>query len=101
MQVALGPLLQRRWSADGIAVHMMHPGWVDTPGVATSLPLFRTLTRPLLRDAESGADTVVWLAAAEPAPPGGRFWQDRTQRPTHYRKRTRETAPSASGCGGG
>ena len=91
MQVALAPLLQRRWDGNGIAVHVMHPGWVDTPGVASSLPLFRALTRPLLRDAESGADTVVWLAATQPSPPGGRFWQDRAERPTHYRSATRET----------
>ena len=74
-------------------MHVMHPGWADTPGVASSLPLFRTLTRPLLRDAESGADTVVWLAATQPPPPGGRFWQDRAERPTHYRSATRETDP--------
>lgn len=91
MQVALTPLLQRRWAQDAIAVHAMHPGWADTPGVASSLPLFRTLTRPLLRDAESGADTVVWLAATDPAPPGARFWQDRAERPTHYRRATQET----------
>jgi NAD(P)-dependent dehydrogenase (short-subunit alcohol dehydrogenase family) len=91
MQVALTPLLQQRWGEDGIAVHAMHPGWADTPGVASSLPLFRTLTRPVLRDAESGADTVVWLAATEPPPEGGRFWQDRAERPTHYRRATQET----------
>jgi dehydrogenase/reductase SDR family protein 12 len=91
MQVALTPLLQQRWAEDGISVHTMHPGWADTPGVASSLPLFRTLTRPVLRDAESGADTVVWLAATEPPPPGGRFWQDRAERPTHYRRATQET----------
>lgn len=91
MQVALTPLLQERWAADGIDVHAMHPGWVDTPGVASSLPLFRTVTRPLLRDTASGADTVVWLAATEPSPPGGRFWMDRAERPAHYRSATRET----------
>jgi dehydrogenase/reductase SDR family protein 12 len=91
MQVALTPLLQQRWGGDGVSVHTMHPGWADTPGVASSLPLFRTLTRPVLRDAESGADTVVWLAATEPPPPGGRFWQDRAERPTHYRRATHET----------
>ena len=91
MQVALTPVLQQRWGPEGIAVHAMHPGWADTPGVASSLPLFRTVTGPLLRDAEAGADTIVWLAGTDPAPPGGHFWQDRTQRPTHYRKATRET----------
>ena len=92
MQVALAPLLQQRWASYGVAVHVMHPGWADTPGVASSLPLFRTLTRPLLRDAASGADTIVWLAATRRELPGGRFWQDRAERPTHYLGMHRETA---------
>jgi NAD(P)-dependent dehydrogenase (short-subunit alcohol dehydrogenase family) len=92
MQVALAPLLQDRWRADGIGVHVMHPGWAATPGVTSSLPTFAKLTKPVLRDAEAGADTVLWLAATEPAPPGGRFWHDRAPRATHYRKSTRESA---------
>ena len=92
MQVALAPLLQERWAGDGIGVHVMHPGWADTPGVASSLPLFRAMTRPILRDAEAGADTIVWLAATEPPPTPARLWMDRAERPTHYRKATRETA---------
>jgi len=92
MQVALAPLMQRRWSAAGLRVHVMHPGWADTPGVATSLPLFKKITGPLLRDTEQGADTVVWLAATEPQPDGGRLWMDRAERPAHYRKRTRDSA---------
>lgn len=92
MQVALAPLMQQRWSAAGLRVHVMHPGWADTPGVATSLPLFRKVTGPLLRDAGQGADTVVWLAATEPQPDGGRLWMDRAERPAHYRRSTREGA---------
>ncbi len=91
MQVALTPLMQQRWAGDEITVQVMHPGWADTPGIASSLPLFRTLTRPILRDSFIGADTIVWLAATEPAPPGGRFWHDRAERPAHYRRATAET----------
>lgn len=89
MQVELTPELARRWGEDGITVVTMHPGWADTPGVATSLPLFRTLTKAVLRDAEAGADTMVWLAAVQPPPETGRFWHDRAIRPTHYLGRTR------------
>ncbi len=92
IQVALTPLMQQRWADDGITVHAMHPGWADTPGVASSLPLFRTVTRPLLRDADQGADTVVWLAATEPGPEGGRFWHDRAARPVHVLPSTHDTA---------
>jgi NAD(P)-dependent dehydrogenase (short-subunit alcohol dehydrogenase family) len=91
MQVALAPLMQQRWSDAGVRVHVMHPGWADTPGVASSLPLFRKVTGPLLRDAHQGADTVVWLAATEPQPEGGRLWMDRAERPAHYRRGTRES----------
>jgi dehydrogenase/reductase SDR family protein 12 len=91
IQVALTPLMQGRWEASGASVHVMHPGWADTPGISASLPGFSKLTRPLLRDAETGADTVVWLAATDPAPPGGLLWQDRAPRPEHYRRATRET----------
>lgn len=84
MQVAFTPLMQERWAADGIAVHAMHPGWADTPGVVTSLPGFHKVMGPLLRDTGTGADTIVWLAATEPAPGGGQFWHDRATRPEHW-----------------
>ncbi|MEZ0579098.1 SDR family NAD(P)-dependent oxidoreductase [Nocardioides sp. MH1] len=88
IQVELTPVLAERLAGDGVAVHAMHPGWADTPGVATSLPVFRLLTRPLLRTGRQGADTVVWLAATEPPPPAGLFWHDRVPRPTSYRSAT-------------
>jgi dehydrogenase/reductase SDR family member 12 len=54
-----------RLAADGVTANAMHPGWVDTPGVARSLPRFRALLGKALRDEAQGADTIVWLAAAE------------------------------------
>lgn len=88
MQVTLVPLLAERYAPVG--VHGMHPGWADTPGVAGSLPGFHRLTKGFLRNAEEGADTVVWLAATSPAPRSGRFWHDRRERPTHYLPTTGE-----------
>lgn len=81
MQVEMLPLLADRWSLDGIHVSAMHPGWADTPGVQESLPRFRAITRPVLRDDAQGADTSVWLVGTEPAPANGRFWHDRRARP--------------------
>jgi NAD(P)-dependent dehydrogenase (short-subunit alcohol dehydrogenase family) len=89
MQVEMGPLLGERWAGDGITVATMHPGWADTPGVQESLPRFRSITRPVLRDDAQGADTSVWLAAVEPPPPTGRFWHDRVERPTSILPTTR------------
>ncbi|CAM4274508.1 3-oxoacyl-[acyl-carrier-protein] reductase FabG [Mycobacterium basiliense] len=84
MQVAFTPILARRWASRGIGAYSMHPGWADTPGVASSLPGFRAVTGPLLRTPAEGADTAVWLAATRPAPPTGTFWHDRRTRPEHY-----------------
>jgi NAD(P)-dependent dehydrogenase (short-subunit alcohol dehydrogenase family) len=85
-------VLSELW-AEQLVSHAMHPGWADTPGIATSLPGFRKLTRPILRSHEQGADTIVWLAAAEaPGRSSGRFWHDRRERPTHYTGRTRESS---------
>jgi NAD(P)-dependent dehydrogenase (short-subunit alcohol dehydrogenase family) len=106
-QVALLPVLSRRWAERGLSVHATHPGWADTPGIADSLPGFHRLTGSLLRDAEQGADTTVWLSAVEPVPPSGGLWQDRHRRPTHVLRRTRETPPereamwrwAAAACG--
>jgi len=89
MQVALTPILARRWAPQHVSVYCTHPGWADTPGVAASLPAFRALTGPILRTAEEGADTALWLAATKPAPPTGRFWHDRRPRPEHYLPLTR------------
>jgi len=90
-------VLAERWAAalagTGVVVHAMHPGWADTPGIKSSLPAFQRVMRPLLRTPEQGADTIVWLAAAEePARLTGRFWCDRHVRSTHRLARTQETA---------
>jgi NAD(P)-dependent dehydrogenase (short-subunit alcohol dehydrogenase family) len=80
-QVTLTRLWAERLADGRITAVSMHPGWVDTPGLARSLPRFHTLMRPLLRRPEQGADTIVWLAASA-LPPGssGRFWHDRRAR---------------------
>jgi dehydrogenase/reductase SDR family protein 12 len=71
----------------------MHPGWADTPAVASSLPRFRRVTEAILRTPAQGADTIVWLAAAprvkiEP----GAFYFDRKRRSEHFLPWTRESA---------
>ena len=84
MQLVLTELWAHDLAADGIRVHSMHPGWADTPGVTDSLPRFAALTGRLLRDADSGSDTAVWLTATEDAIGSGGFWHDRRRRSTHY-----------------
>jgi dehydrogenase/reductase SDR family protein 12 len=83
-QVALSAEWARRFPAADVAFHALHPGWADTPGIAAALPRFRRVARPLLRSAEQGADTAVWLATADAAILGsGLFWHDRRPRREH------------------
>jgi dehydrogenase/reductase SDR family member 12 len=75
----------------GVVVNAMHPGWVDTEGVRTSLPTFRAITGPVLRSPAEGADTIVWLMGSDAAADiTGAFWHDRIQRPTYRIEATRE-----------
>ena len=61
----------------------MHPGWADTPGVTDSLPGFARAMGPLLRTADEGADTALWLAT-QPREQlhAGAFYLDRRPRST-------------------
>lgn len=72
-----------------VAFHVMHPGWVDTEGVRSSLPEFRRLFRPLLRTPEQGADTAIWLAGERPEPLAEGLWLDRAPQPEHMTDATR------------
>jgi dehydrogenase/reductase SDR family protein 12 len=45
----------------------MHPGWVDTNAVRSAMPGFYSWMKRTLRTPEEGADTVVWLCAADRA----------------------------------
>ncbi len=70
----------------------MHPGWPDTTAVRTSLPKFHSVMRHVLRSAEEGADTVVWLAASDRARGTvGAFWFDRRVAPEYPLPWTRES----------
>jgi dehydrogenase/reductase SDR family member 12 len=95
-QIVLTEEWTRRLGGVGVTGHAMHPGWVDTPGIEASLPRFHKLLGPVLRTPAEGADTIVWLGAAEePLRRPGRFWHDRRERPTH---RLPGTATSREGA---
>lgn len=94
-QVVLSHVWARRWDSDGLASYACHPGWVDTPGLASGLPNFARLG-PLLRTPAQGADTAVWLAAggarmAQKQRNDG-FFHDRQQRSEHHLPRTARAA---------
>jgi NAD(P)-dependent dehydrogenase (short-subunit alcohol dehydrogenase family) len=92
-QVVLTELWAERLEGQGVDVNAVHPGWADTPGVRDSLPRFWRLTRNRLRTPRQGADTIVWLVAAErPAGTTGELFFDRRPVPTHLLPWTRESA---------
>ena len=88
----LTELWSEQWCEDNIVVNSMHPGWADTPGVQSALPGFRRLTQRVLRSAEEGADTIVWLArASEAGLVSGKLFLDREPRTTHLQSATTES----------
>ena len=96
-QVILTEMWAEQLRDKGVTVSAMHPGWADTPGVQHSLPTFYKVTKPFLRTADQGADTITWLAASDEAEgQTGLFWHDGAPR-TH----ARQADPGAVGgaCG--
>jgi NAD(P)-dependent dehydrogenase (short-subunit alcohol dehydrogenase family) len=84
---SLGPAQPRAW--------VMHPGWVDTDGVRSALPGFRKVFKAVLRTAQDGADTALWLAAARPDTGEG-IWLDRHRDSEHAFGFTRSGASAES-----
>jgi len=95
-QVELNAWWRQRHADRDWCFYVMHPGWVDTEGVKTSLPAFRALFQHVLRDAAAGADTALWLAATRPSQQdGGSIWFDREERGAHISRSTRRDADDA------
>jgi len=91
-QVVLNQYWRDTYGSRGVAFYLMHPGWADTDGVKRSLPRFRKILRPILRNEASGADTALWLAGTRPSQPEHELvWFDRAARPAHVYERTKTT----------
>ena len=89
--VAISESWAQRLDGAGVVVHAMHPGWVDTAGVRRAMPAFASIVGPIIRSAQEGADTVVWLGAAPQALEStGGFWSDRRRRPRAHALGARE-----------
>ena len=95
-QVMLTSHWRQHCAGSGKTFYAMHPGWVDTAAVGRSMPRFRAILKPVLREHAQGADTIVWLAAAKPqqqAPES--IWFDRKERSAHIYEHT----PKSSATG--
>ncbi len=90
-------MLTDHWNAsrrrDGPAFYAVHPGWVDTPGLARGLPAFYRMLKPLLRTPAQGVDTLLWLAGERPAPVIDQVWFDRAARPSRVGFTPRDDRP--------
>jgi NAD(P)-dependent dehydrogenase (short-subunit alcohol dehydrogenase family) len=83
-QVELTSLMAKYFSSSGVQVNAMHPGWADTPGVESALPVFYKTLKKILRTPEEGADTIAWLCASPEAKKfTGQLFLDRQPRTTH------------------
>ncbi len=94
-QVELTKWWNAQWQGEP-AVQVMHPGWVDTEGVQSSLPIFSKVLRWWLRDAQQGADTALWLAATRPPVPDSGIWLDRELHPEHAFSMTKKSPHTAA-----
>lgn len=97
-QVILAERWNRELAGTGVLSRSMHPGWANTPAVRDSLPRFWRFTQNRLRTPRQGADTLVWLAAAEAAARRGEepaeeetFYFDREPAPQYPLPGTRES----------
>jgi NAD(P)-dependent dehydrogenase (short-subunit alcohol dehydrogenase family) len=92
-QVILNELWAHKVASASTVFHALHPGWVNTPGINDALPGFSKLLNPLglLRTADEGADTMVWLCVDQKvARTSGLFWHDRQVRKIDMSAKTRQ-----------
>ncbi len=89
-QCVLTTYWQKAHATADVSFHLVHPGWAATPGLTSGIPLFERALKPLLRTADQGADTLVWLVGAPTnEPTGGQLWLDRHPRSLYRLKKTR------------
>jgi NAD(P)-dependent dehydrogenase (short-subunit alcohol dehydrogenase family) len=93
-QLALAEHWRATFADVGAKTYAVHPGWADTAGVKTSLPKFRKVLAPILRNDDEGADTIDWLAATRPTEVVDEIWFDRKPRTAHAYPHTRNPRTS-------
>ena len=95
-QVALADHWRAKFASLNLRAYAIHPGWADTAGVRLSLPTFRKILKPVLRNADQAADTIIWLAAKRSEAVEDHVWFDRKQRTTHPFPHTRQAMTTIS-----
>lgn len=83
-QVVLTEWWARCYFEQGVSFYSMHPGWVETDGVKTSMPEFHKKFEKDLRPIDQGIDTVIWLTvSSEKNLQSGEFYFDRAVADKH------------------
>lgn len=83
-QIALAEYFNEEWKNEHVMCCSMHPGWVETEGVKSSIPGFYNAFKDKLRNLQQGADTAVWLCVApQEDVEGGGFYLDRSPQKKH------------------
>ena len=95
-QIALIDHWRRYYRDQEIFAYTMHPGWVRTKGVQSSLPLFDKVLKRFLRTPAQGADTAIWLAQRRPPTRENIIWFDRKQRSPYMFRDTRKPRTTTS-----
>ena len=78
-QLIVNDFISQKYKDLEISFSVMHPGWVDTPGVRDAIPGFWNFTKNRLRSLDEGADTILWLLLTQNEIPSGEFWFDRSR----------------------
>ena len=95
-QVVLTRHWRETYAGTGRDFYVMQPGWVDTASVGRSMPRFRAILRPVLRNHRQGADTIVWLASERPRQADVEsIWSDRKERGVHIYAHTPKSPDTA------
>jgi dehydrogenase/reductase SDR family protein 12 len=96
-QVVLTRYWRETFGQTGRDFYVMQPGWVDTASVGRSMPRFRAILRPVLRNHRQGADTIVWLASERPRQVQSEaIWFDRKARGVHIYAHTPKSTDTAA-----
>ena len=91
-QVILCQIWGQKLKKLGFSHNCMHPGWVRTPGVETSMPKFFNFFEDILREPHEGSDTAVWLAAGKSVKGNyGQLYFDRVKRRQYLLPATKES----------
>ena len=76
-QVTLTQELSKQDFWNKIKIFSMHPGWVKTDGLSSSLPVFSRIMGKRLRNMDEGIDTILWLLLTGESLNSGGFYFDR------------------------